>query len=293
MANESKIASGFNAARGFWQSPNKYFGSAENSMLPNAGANARASTARAELNAILTEACFSMQHPPAALSVGQHIRGGNGGCILPSMDNNPSCYASGKAHTSNSVFPGAGDESFSSLSRPSSNTSSNPIGLSFTADQRRNDPVYIAGSALGGSTLHVERNSRGARRKDYDAPTGVWRNPYGFVSTIYVEKRRVYGPLRKTVEAASRDREALLNVKYSITSVEDMKAFVRDMLKPNMHGGVTLYPGGVDTNLPRNNACLRRNRGRKSMSEKAPILSRNQCMSSHQSYNANDELINI
>lgn len=54
-----RLFTGFNAARGFWQSPNKYFGSAENSMLPNAGANARASTARAELNAILTEACFS------------------------------------------------------------------------------------------------------------------------------------------------------------------------------------------------------------------------------------------
>ncbi|EER16788.1 hypothetical protein Pmar_PMAR026433 [Perkinsus marinus ATCC 50983] len=139
----------------------------------------------------------------------------------------------------------------------------------------------------------MEQNSCGARRKSYGAPTGVWKNPYGFVSTIYVNKCRVYGPLRKTVEAATRDREALLSVKDIITSIEDMKAFVRDLLKPNKQGGIVVYPGGVDTNLPRNNACQRRNRGRKSLSDKAPILSQTQCTSSHQSCNINDELINI
>ncbi|KAF4677957.1 Intraflagellar transport protein 56 [Perkinsus chesapeaki] len=80
---------------------------------------------------------------------------------------------------------------------------------------------------------------RSPRRKAYGAPTGVWKNPYGFVSTIYVNKRRVYGPLRKTIDAATRDREALLSVKDIITSVEEMRLFVKDVLKPNADGGVT------------------------------------------------------
>lgn len=48
----------------------------------------------------------------------------------------------------------------------------------------------------------------------------------------------MYGPLRRNVEAATRDREALVAAKSVIATVEDMKAFVRDILKPNKYGGV-------------------------------------------------------
>ncbi|KAF4681890.1 Intraflagellar transport protein 56 [Perkinsus olseni] len=86
------------------------------------------------------------------------------------------------------------------------------------------------------------------RRKSYGAPPGVWRNPYGYVSTVYVNKKRVYGPLRKTIEDASRDREAMVQAKEYVTSVEEMRAFVREFLKPNPHGGVA--ESAVLPNLP-------------------------------------------
>ncbi|KAF4660672.1 Intraflagellar transport protein 56 [Perkinsus olseni] len=114
-------------------------------------------------------------------------------------------------------------------------------------DHHRHDTLYgtdfFLGSRVGGTPMHVDggcNSNPKKRQKNYGAPTGVWKNPYGFVSTIYVNKRRVYGPLRKSVEAATRDREALVGVKDIITTVEDMRAFVRDMLKPNDHGGVAL-----------------------------------------------------
>mmetsp|Transcript_17756 Transcript_17756/g.15132 ORF Transcript_17756/g.15132 Transcript_17756/m.15132 type:complete len:93 (-) Transcript_17756:77-355(-) len=56
------------------------------------------------------------------------------------------------------------------------------------------------------------------------------------------------GPLRKTIEDASRDREAMVQAKEYVTSVEEMRAFVREFLKPNPHGGVA--ESAVLPNLP-------------------------------------------
>ncbi|KAF4681891.1 Intraflagellar transport protein 56 [Perkinsus olseni] len=135
------------------------------------------------------------------------------------------------------------------------------------AEDHRYDTLYgtdsFLGSRVGGTPMHGGSNiNHKKRQKSYGAPTGVWKNPYGFVSTIYVNKRRVYGPLRKSVEAATRDREALVGVKDIITTVEDMRAFVRDMLKPNDHGGVALSRHATTTtttdvcmNLPPNLAA--------------------------------------
>ncbi|KAF4699713.1 Intraflagellar transport protein 56 [Perkinsus olseni] len=121
-------------------------------------------------------------------------------------------------------------------------------------EDHRYDTLYgtdsFLGSGVGGTPMHGGSNSNHKKRqKSYGAPTGVWKNPYGFVSTIYVNKRRVYGPLRKSVEAATRDREALVGVKDIITTVEDMRAFVRDMLKPNGHGGVSLSRHATTTDV--------------------------------------------
>ncbi|EEQ99098.1 conserved hypothetical protein [Perkinsus marinus ATCC 50983] len=100
---------------------------------------------------------------------------------------------------------------------------------------------------LGSSNVGTNMSCYG-RRKSYGAPPGVWRNPYGYVSTVYVNKKRVYGPLRKTIEDASRDREAMVQAKEYVTSVEEMRAFVREFLKPNPHGGVA--ESAVLPNLP-------------------------------------------
>lgn len=70
---------------------------------------------------------------------------------------------------------------------------------------------------------------RNGRKKKYDAPPGVWRNSGGFISTVYINKKRVYGPLRRDVNDAVRDREEMLLAKSVIPSEEGMRAFVQGM----------------------------------------------------------------
>ena len=79
---------------------------------------------------------------------------------------------------------------------------------------------------------------RNGRKKKYDAPPGVWRNSGGFISTVYINKKRVYGPLRRDVNDAVRDREEMLLAKSVIQSEEGMRAFVQGMKErfgPNRH----------------------------------------------------------
>ena len=70
---------------------------------------------------------------------------------------------------------------------------------------------------------------RNGRKKKYDAPPGVWRNSGGFISTVYINKKRVYGPLRRDVNDAVRDREEMLLAKSVINTEEGMRAFVQGM----------------------------------------------------------------
>jgi hypothetical protein len=67
------------------------------------------------------------------------------------------------------------------------------------------------------------------RKKKYDAPPGVWRNSGGFISTVYINKKRVYGPLRRDVADAVKDREEMSIAKSYITSEDSMRAFVQEM----------------------------------------------------------------
>lgn len=76
------------------------------------------------------------------------------------------------------------------------------------------------------SSVQVDRNGR---KKKYDAPPGVWRNSGGFISTVYINKKRVYGPLRRDVNDAVRDREEMLLAKSVIHTEEGMRAFVQGM----------------------------------------------------------------
>jgi hypothetical protein len=78
----------------------------------------------------------------------------------------------------------------------------------------------------GSSPSAIERNGR---KKKYDAPPGVWRNSGGFISTVYINKKRVYGPLRREVADAVKDREEMLMAKQVIFSEEGMRAFVQGM----------------------------------------------------------------
>ena len=74
-----------------------------------------------------------------------------------------------------------------------------------------------------------DRIDRNGRKKKYDAPPGVWRNSGGFISTVYINKKRVYGPLRREVADAVRDREEMLEAKLVIHTEEGMRVFVQGM----------------------------------------------------------------
>lgn len=82
----------------------------------------------------------------------------------------------------------------------------------------------------------VERNEKHGRKKKYDAPPGVWRNSGGFISTVYINKKRVYGPLRREVADAVRDREEMLLAKEMIHTEEAMRAFVLGMKERSSSG---------------------------------------------------------
>jgi|LauGreDrversion4_2_1035121.scaffolds.fasta_scaffold55921_2 hypothetical protein len=91
----------------------------------------------------------------------------------------------------------------------------------------QNLPKKIRRSLTVPSTAsYADRNGR---KKKYDAPPGVWRNSGGFISTVYINKKRVYGPLRRDVSDAVKDREEMLVAKSVIETEEGMRAFVQAM----------------------------------------------------------------
>ncbi|KAF4666770.1 Intraflagellar transport protein 56 [Perkinsus chesapeaki] len=68
-------------------------------------------------------------------------------------------------------------------------------------------------------------------KKGNNPPRGVWRNRGGYIAAIYVDRERVYAPLRKTVEEAVRDRAALEQARLVYTNKESLKRFVNTVLR--------------------------------------------------------------
>ncbi|EER09938.1 hypothetical protein Pmar_PMAR018583 [Perkinsus marinus ATCC 50983] len=61
------------------------------------------------------------------------------------------------------------------------------------------------------------------RKKPYAAPKGVWRNNGGYNATIYVNKKRIYGPVRRNLADAVSDRRVMEDsVDSARTKVERM-----------------------------------------------------------------------
>ncbi|KAF4690038.1 hypothetical protein FOZ60_000701 [Perkinsus olseni] len=67
------------------------------------------------------------------------------------------------------------------------------------------------------------------RKKDYSAPPEVRKNSGGYISTVYINKRRVYGPLRQTLEESVRDREQMLLAKERGASEDEIRDLVITM----------------------------------------------------------------
>ena len=64
------------------------------------------------------------------------------------------------------------------------------------------------------------------RHKEYTAPTGVWKTNGGYISTVYVGNRRIYGPLRDNPEEAGVDRHKLIEAKAFATTEPEMRSFI-------------------------------------------------------------------
>lgn len=76
------------------------------------------------------------------------------------------------------------------------------------------------------SSSSVSPSRKRGRHKEYTAPTGVWKTNGGYISTIYVGNRRIYGPLRDNPEEAGVDRQKLLEAKAFAKTEAEMRNFI-------------------------------------------------------------------
>jgi hypothetical protein len=88
----------------------------------------------------------------------------------------------------------------------------------------RNMGVDASDAGLAANENYSANSNGGKRLKSYSAPKGVWKNNGGYNATIYVHKRRIYGPIRKELGDAIEDRKEMeselrhLLQKYSNTN---------------------------------------------------------------------------
>lgn len=82
----------------------------------------------------------------------------------------------------------------------------------------------VSGSVMGGTTPMSGQSSGlsgGKRCKAYAAPKGVWKNNGGYNATIYVHKRRIYGPIRRDLSDAIEDRKEMEDALRELTAVHN------------------------------------------------------------------------
>jgi hypothetical protein len=76
--------------------------------------------------------------------------------------------------------------------------------------------LLSAGSSGSASAAGL---SGGKRCKAYAAPKGVWKNNGGYNATIYVHKRRIYGPIRRDLSDAIEDRKEMEEALRELTAI--------------------------------------------------------------------------
>ncbi len=153
-------------------------------------------------------------------------------CFLFDFNDNHGVF--GKHAHSEPVSPSSVDTTPTTSELPIATGSEN--GRSKHQEEEDIDMSSVASIAVSkksrktySSPVHESSLDRNGRKKKYDAPPGVWRNSGGFISTVYINKKRVYGPLRRDVNDAVRDREEMLLAKSVILTEEGMRAFVQGM----------------------------------------------------------------
>lgn len=77
-----------------------------------------------------------------------------------------------------------------------------------------------------GILVSTPQPKKRGRHKEYTAPTGVWKTNGGYISTIYVGNRRIYGPLRDNPDDAGIDRQKLIEAKSFVRNEVEMRSFI-------------------------------------------------------------------
>lgn len=77
------------------------------------------------------------------------------------------------------------------------------------------------GSGLGLLPSGSGSAAGGKRCKAYAAPKGVWKNNGGYNATIYVHKRRIYGPIRRDLSDAIEDRKEMEDALRELTAIHN------------------------------------------------------------------------
>lgn len=97
--------------------------------------------------------------------------------------------------------------------------------LATAPSDRDEEPVMVPVSAVAPIV-----RKRG-RHKEYTAPTGVWKTNGGYISTIYVGNKRIYGPLRENPVEAGFDRQRLIEAKASamVRNEPEMRSFIQSL----------------------------------------------------------------
>jgi hypothetical protein len=126
----------------------------------------------------------------------------------------------------------------------------------------------VVDTPSGSSVGAVSSKRKRGRHKEYTAPTGVWKTNGGYISTIYVGNRRIYGPLRENPEEAGVDRQKLIEAKSFAKTEADMRSFI-----------ATLKTGGSSTHLAhRPTVSMQSSAAERSVKRKRPLLTT--CISS-------------
>lgn len=128
-----------------------------------------------------------------------------------------------------SAIPTTASDTSSALESPTKSDCVSSMETSYPTQKRK--------AITNATNASVTNQRKRGRHKEYTAPTGVWKTNGGYISTIYVGNRRIYGPLRDNPEEAGIDRQKLIEAKTFVKTEIEMRNFIAT-LKQQSGGSV-------------------------------------------------------
>lgn len=117
-----------------------------------------------------------------------------------------------------SAIPTTASDTSSAVDSPIKNECVSSVETTYASQKRK--------STTNATNASVSQQRKRGRHKEYTAPTGVWKTNGGYISTIYVGNRRIYGPLRDNPEDAGIDRQKLIEAKTFVKTEIEMRNFI-------------------------------------------------------------------